>query len=142
MDAEPLGFSGPGDLVDLVGVALAPGPWQDVSDERLSLFNLAVNGPGFSSRCVSDFFLISLLGPMIRQTLVFNKVRMGINYGLDDVHWNGAVRGGDRARLHLRIKSVSSLPDNGKKLVLAASIEVDRFDTPALTANCIGYYYV
>lgn len=142
MQASPLGFSRPEDLVALVGVTLAPGPWQGISDQRLSLFNLAVNGPGSSSRRVSDFFLISLLGPMIRQTLVFNKVRMEVNYGLDDVHLNAPVGAGDRVRLHLRISAVTSLPFNGKKLVLAPSMEVERLDIPILSANCIGHYYV
>lgn len=142
MQAASLALAGPADLIPLLGTELPPGAWQLVSTQRLALFANALGAADPCSTEIRSFFLISLLGPMVRSALGFTSVRMGINYGLEDVQWLAPPVAGETIRPRFTAHSATSLPDGGHQIVLLVAIESRDRKRSLMLARTIGRYYV
>jgi acyl dehydratase len=70
----------------------------------------------------------------------FDRVRMGLNYGLDKVRFPAAVPSGARLRGRMRLDGVEPLPSNGVQLTTTITIEVEGNAKPACVATLVSRY--
>jgi acyl dehydratase len=139
------------DLPSWVGKEIGPGPWHEVTQERVDLFaeatgdhqwihvdpERAAAGP-FGGTIAHGYLTLSLL-PMLQWELwTFTGTAMGVNYGSDKVRFLTPVKVGSRVRLRLTVLSVDARPDGSLLVKNEATVEVEGSDKPALVAHTLA----
>jgi len=108
--------------------------WIHVDRERA-----AAESP-FGATIAHGFLTLSLLSHLKSQAVEVRGVRMGINYGLNRVRFPAPVRSGSRLRGRFTLQSVEPI-DGGLQAVVAATVEIDGSQKPALAAEWVLRYY-
>src|SRR5213595_1649276 len=110
-------------LRDRVGQEIAVGDWFEVSQERIGQFAdatgdhqwihvdpaRAVAESPFKTTIAHGFLTLSLLSPLIRESIQFTGLRMAINYGLDRVRFVSPVPAGTRIRARITPTAVDAV---------------------------------
>jgi acyl dehydratase len=86
------------------------------------------------------FLTLSLVPSMLRRTLVFPRVRMAVNYGLNRVRFMSAVPVGARIRGRFTPSALTPRGD-GVDVTWSITIERDGGDKPCCVAEWIGRYF-
>src|SRR5580765_3609460 len=107
---------------DRVGEEIAVSDWLEVSQARIQQFadatgdhqwihvdpvRAAVESP-FKTTIAHGFLTLSLLSPLIRESIQFTGLRMAINYGLNRVRFVSPVPAGTRIRARITPTAVDT----------------------------------
>lgn len=144
------------DLLGLVGTALEPSPWVDISQERVNQFAAATNDhqfihvdpkkaaqTPFGGAIAHGFLSLSLLSYLNAQTAILpDNTVMGINYGSDKVRYLMPVRVGKRIRSHQKIMEVAEKKPGHWLIKNSVSVEIEGETTPALIAEILSMVVV
>jgi len=141
-------------LDDRVGQEIAVSDWLEVTQSRIDQFadatgdrqwihvdraRAAAESP-FKTTIAHGFLTLSLLSPLIRESIQFTGLRMAINYGLNRVRFVSPVPAGARIRARITVQAVEKLPE-GFQVTWHVTIEREHADKPACVADWIVRYY-
>ena len=137
-----------------IGQEIAVSDWLEVAQSRIDQFadatgdrqwihvdraRAAAESP-FKTTIAHGFLTLSLLSPLIRESIQFTGLRMAINYGLNRVRFVAPVPAGSRIRALITLQSVDAVSD-GFQVTWQATIEREGNDKPACVADWIVRYY-
>jgi acyl dehydratase len=140
------------EMVNAVGTKFEPGPWIEVSQERINAFadttedhqfihvdlEKAARTP-FGGTIAHGLLTLSLLPKLVEESGVFpENIVMGLNYGFDKVRFLSPVRSGKRVRANVTVASVDRKDENRFLVKLSVSVEIEGEETPALVAEWLN----
>ncbi len=120
--------------VDLFADATDDHQWIHVDAER------AAAGP-FGKTIAHGYLTLSLLPRLLEDLLALSDQQRGTNYGIDRARFLTPVPVGSRIRLTGRLLSVTARPDGGYQWKVAATVELEGSERPALVAECLYLSY-
>lgn len=92
------------------------------------------------STIAHGLLIASLLPVMSEELAAVSDYEGGYSFGFDKLRYTNTVKPGQRVRLRQSIKSVS--PHNqGQRVVLRCTVEIDGVEKPALVADWVSFYY-
>ena len=136
-------------MLDAIGTKFEPGPWIEVTQDRINTFadctedhqfihvdvEAAKNTP-FGGTIAHGFLTLSLLPKLAEGNgIVPENIVMGLNYGFDKVRFLAPVKSGKRVRAHAEITNVSTKDGNGFLVKQTISVEIEGEEKPALIAE-------
>lgn len=140
----------------LVGQALEPSDWVDITQERIDQFADATNDhqfihvdpekaaqTPFGGTIAHGFLTLSLLSHFMETSLPkIRDVTMGLNYGSDKVRYLAPVKVGQRVRAQFKITEVAEKRPGQWMVKTAATVEIEDESTPALIAEILSMFIV
>jgi len=141
-------------LRDRTGEEIAVSDWLEVTQARIDQFadatgdrqwihvdqaRAATESP-FKTTIAHGFLTLSLLSPLVRDSMQFSALRMAINYGVNRVRFISPVPAGARIRARIAVHSVEDVA-GGFQVTWLATIEREHSDKPACAAEWIVRYY-
>lgn len=141
-------------LQAMTGKALEPGPWFEVTQERVQAFadatldhqwihidpaRAAAESP-FGGPIAHGYLTLSLLPYLLDQIWEVENVKMAVNYGLNKLRYPAPVPVGANVRLHLKVAGVEEVR-GGVQCQLDASVEVEGAPKPSMVAEILFRYY-
>jgi acyl dehydratase len=94
----------------------------------------------FGSTIAHGYLTLSLLPHLWEQIVEFRNTKMMINYGIEDLRFNQAVKVNDEVRLHSFLKSIVNLR-GVTKFHLEATLEIRGNPKPAFTGVLVFLYH-
>ena len=99
-------FEGADAILAAVGTKLGPGPWTEITQDRIDKFADATDdhqwihvdpvrakaGP-FGAPIAHGYLTLSLMAKFLPQLVEIRGLKMGVNYGTDKVRFPAAVKG-------------------------------------------------
>jgi acyl dehydratase len=141
-------------LNDRIGQEIAVSDWLEVTQSRIDQFaaatgdnqwihvdpaRAATESP-FKTTIAHGFLTLSLLSPLIRESMQFSGLRMAINYGLNRVRFVSPVPAGTRIRARITAQAVEEVT-GGFQVTWQVTIEREQGGKPACIADWIVRYY-
>ena len=141
-------------LGDRIGQELAVSDWLEVSQARINQFadatgdhqwihvdaaRAATESP-FKTTIAHGFLTLSLMSPLIRESIQFAGLRMAINYGLNKVRFVSPVPSGARIRARITPGAVDAVGD-GFQVMWHVTIEREQGEKPSCVAEWLVRYY-
>jgi acyl dehydratase len=141
-------------LHDRIGQEIAVSDWLEVSQARIEQFadatgdhqwihvdpaRAAAESP-FKTTIAHGFLTLSLLSPLIRESIQFTGLRMAINYGLNRVRFVSPVPSGTRIRARITPTAVDEVK-GGFQVTWQATVEREESEKPACVADWLVRYY-
>ena len=141
------------DAASLVGQHLGYSDYLEVTQERVNLFSdatgdhqwihvdvdRATKGP-FGGPIAHGYLTLSLGPELLHDVVTWQKIRMGVNYGLNKVRFPGPLKVGARYRGFAEVTSVTEIK-GGFEVHLKATLEVETAERPAVAAESIVRFY-
>jgi acyl dehydratase len=141
------------ELKGLVGQEVAVSDWVGISQERVNLFAEATGDhqwihldvercrkeSPFGGTIAHGFLTLSLL-PMIMQSAVSIRAKMGVNYGLNKVRFMAPVVVGSKLRGRMTLQEVDDI-EGGAQVTWKVTIEREGSDKPVCVAESIARHY-
>lgn len=132
---------------DLVGRALGPTDWIEITQERVNTFadatgdhqwihvdvERATAESPFKGPIAHGYLTLSLVPHFMPQLLEVAGFSMGLNYGTERVRFPTPVPVGAKLRASLVIDEVTEIP-GGIQFLVTFTIESDRAEKPACVA--------
>tara|TARA_B110000503_G_C7172961_1_gene425342 strand:- start:5271 stop:5801 length:531 start_codon:yes stop_codon:yes gene_type:complete len=140
------------EMLDAIGTKFEPGPWVEVTQDRINAFadctedhqfihvdvEAAKNTP-FGGTIAHGFLTLSLLVKLIEGTgVVPENVVMGLNYGFDKVRFLAPVSSGKRVRARSEITDITRKDENRFLVKQTVSVEIEGEEKPALIAEWLS----
>lgn len=141
-------------LADRVGQELGVSEWLDVTQERIDRFAAATGDHQWihvdAARAAAEsplgatiahgFLTLSLVSALLPNAIIFEGIRMAINYGCDRVRFVSAVPVGSRIRGRF---SVAAVADAGEGLQVTWGVVIEREgqDKPCVVLDWKVRYY-
>ena len=143
------------ELANFIGHKFEPGPWIELSQERINEFAdctddhqfihvdlEAARQTPFGGTIAHGFLTLSCLVPMCTGIGVApENVVMGVNYGFDKVRFLAPVRAGKRVRAHVEIADVQQKDENRFLIKQNISVEIEGEETPALACEWLSMVF-
>jgi acyl dehydratase len=141
-------------IKDRVGEEIAVSDWLEVTQARIEQFadatgdrqwihvdqaRAAVESP-FKTTIAHGFLTLSLLSPLIRESIRFTGLRMAISYGTNRVRFVSPVPSGARIRARITPSAVETVA-GGFQVAWQVTIEREHGDKPACVAEWLVRYY-
>jgi acyl dehydratase len=141
-------------LNDRIGQEITVSDWLEVTQSRIDRFaeatgdnqwihvdpaRAATESP-FKTTIAHGFLTLSLLSPLIRDSLQFSGLRMAINYGLNRVRFVSPVPVGARIRARITVQAVEQVT-GGFQVTWQVTIEREHGGKPACIAEWLVRYY-
>src|SRR6185295_3664823 len=141
-------------LTDRIGQEIGVSDWLEVTQERIDQFadatgdrqwihvdqaRAATESP-FKTTIAHGFLTLSLLSPLLRDSMQFTGLRMAINYGVNRVRFISPVPAGARIRARIAVHGVEET-SGGFQVTWLATVEREHNDKPACVAEWIVRYY-
>lgn len=137
------------------GKTLPPGEWITVTQEMINDFakatldfqwihvdvEKATQQSPFKKPVAHGFMSVSLLSKMLGDQLQIKSIKMGVNYGLNNVRFPNAVLVDSKLRLNGKITSIELYQENGIKVTCQCSVEIEGADKPACVAEFISLMF-
>ncbi|MBW4717442.1 MaoC family dehydratase [Saccharothrix obliqua] len=134
------------------GEHLGRGGWHEVTQQEIDLFadatgdhqwihvdpRRAAAGP-FGAPVAHGFLTLSLIPRLMRDVFTVEKLKMGVNYGLDKVRFPSPVTVGSRLRAAAELVGFQDVPP-GKRAVLRVTVEIEGNPKPACVAETVVLY--
>lgn len=120
--------------VDLFAEATGDHQWIHTDPER------AARESPFGGVIAHGYLTLSLTPALIDQVMPVEKLKMGVNYGLNKVRFPAPVPVGKRVRLRVFMKNTREIR-GAIQTVMELTIEVEGQDKPACVAETLGLYY-
>lgn len=148
-------FGEPNELLEHVGEEIGVSSWAVIDQEMIDAFadatgdhqwihvdpeRAAKEAPG-GKTIAHGFFLLSLFPGLSDEFFHVARNSYTLNYGLDRVRFTAMVPEGSRVRLRQSIASAEKTRDNGVRLVLEGTLELEGSDKPAVVAETIRLIY-
>ena len=143
------------ELASFVGHKFEPGPWIELTQERINEFAdctddhqfihvdlEAARQTPFGGTIAHGLLTLSGLVPMCTGIGVApENVVMGVNYGFDKVRFLAPVRAGKRVRAHVEIADVQQKDDNRFLIKQNIQVEIEGEETPALACEWLSMVF-
>ena len=137
------------------GNALPPGEWVTITQEMINDFAKATldfqwihvdvekarQQSPFKKPVAHGFMSVSLLSKMLGDLLEVKSVKMGVNYGLNNVRFPNAVLVDSKLRLNGKVTAIETYAENGVKVTCHCSVEIEGADKPACVAEFISLMF-
>ena len=148
-------ISGVEELKTLAGEELGVSDWFEVPQSRINAFADATDDhqwihidqerakteSPFGTTIAHGFLTLSLLPVLAGQAYkVQGNIKMGINYGLNRLRFVSPVPSGSKVRARFTLQSVEDVA-GGIQLTVAATVEIEGAQKPALAAEWLTRYY-
>ncbi len=141
-------------LKALAGQEVGVSDWIDVDQRRVDLFaeatgdhqwihtdpERAARESPFGGVIAHGYLTLSLTPALIDQVMPVEKLKMGVNYGLNKVRFPAPVPVGKRVRLRVFMKNTREIR-GAIQTVMELTIEVEGQEKPACVAETLGLYY-
>jgi acyl dehydratase len=141
-------------LSEWVGKEIGVTEWFRVSQERIEQFAEATEDrqwihvdrvkagkeSPYSATIAHGFLTLSLISHLVKELLQVQKVRLGVNYGLNRVRFPSAVRADSRIRARVALHALKE-PADCIEAIYAVTIECEQSEKPACVAEWIVRYY-
>jgi len=141
-------------LSGMTGTDLGYTEWLEVTQERINQFAVATSddqwihtdpvraaeGP-FGATIAHGFLTLSLLIPFYTELFDVEGVTTKVNYGLDRVRFTSPVVSGSKLRMTATIDEVTEIK-GGAQIKIAATIEIEGSERPAVVAEFLARFYV
>ena len=141
-------------LHERIGQEIAVSDWLEVSQARINQFadatgdhqwihvdpTRAVAESPFKSTIAHGFLTLSLLSPLIRDSITFTGLRMAINYGLNRVRFVSPVLAGTKIRARITPTAVDAV-SGGFQVTWQVTVEREGSEKPACVAEWLVRYY-
>lgn len=108
--------------------------WIHIDEERAK-----AESP-FHSTIAHGYLTLSMLPHLWNQIIEVNRLKMQVNYGMDQMKFGQAVLSGQRIRLHALLKDIKNLRGTCKAEV-QIKIEIEGERKPAITGVTTFLYY-
>jgi acyl dehydratase len=152
---EPMQFAHPNDLLDHVGEEIGLSSWVEIDQAKINAFADATGdlqwihvNPERAARDVPGgktiahgFLLLSLYPALTSEFFHVEQNSYTLNYGLERVRFTSMVPVGSRVRLRQTITSAEKTKDDGVRLVMEGTLELEGSDKPAVVAQTIRLIY-
>lgn len=139
----------------LLGTTLEPTPWLQVEQKMIDHFAAATKDyqwihvdqerakleSPYKSTIAHGFLSIALIPKFLNDVLVVSSLKMGYNYGLEEVRFPHPVVEGSFLRGLVHIESVEDQKFNSLKIVWKVTIEIKGVRKPACVARMITIVY-
>jgi acyl dehydratase len=141
-------------LHERIGTEIAVSDWLEIDQARIGQFadatgdhqwihvdpaRAATDSP-YKTTIAHGFLTLSLLSPLIRQSIQFTGLRMAINYGLNRVRFVSPVPAGTRIRARITPAAVAEVAD-GFQVTWQVTVERESGGKPACAAEWVVRYY-
>lgn len=149
----PYTFNHPSDLLEAKGQTFEPTEWIQIDQERIQQFadatgdqqwihvdpERAAQGP-FGTCIAHGFLTLSLANKFLPELVHVEQIKMGVNYGCDNVRFPNAVKVGQRIRGSGELIEVDNKA-SAIKAVVRITIEVEGETRPACVVDTISLFY-
>ena len=138
------------ELQAAVGEEIGPTDWILITQQRVNKFAEATDDhqwihvdreraarSEFGTTIAHGYLTLSLLVPLMGQTLQLTGYRMGINYGVNKVRFPAPLPSGSRIRATFQVQSVEEVP-GGEQSVVLATVEREGGDKPVCVAELVS----
>jgi len=139
----------------LQGTTLEPSPWLQVEQKMIDHFAAATKDyqwihvdqerakleSPYKSTIAHGFLSIALIPKFLNDVLVVSSLKMGYNYGLEEVRFPHPVVEGALLRGLVHIESTEDQKFNSLKIVWKVTIEIKGVRKPACVARMITIVY-
>jgi acyl dehydratase len=143
------------ELKSLVGQELGVSDWHPVTQAEINLFADATHDhqwihvdperakkeSPFGAAIAHGYYTLSLAPYLIPQVVTVTGIRMGVNYGLNNLRFTSPVRIGKRLRVRVTLQAVDDIP-GGVQIAMGLAFEVEAESRPACVAEVVYRYYV
>ena len=140
---------------NLQGTTLEPSPWLQVEQKMIDHFAAATKDyqwihvdqerakleSPYKSTIAHGFLSIALIPKFLNDVLVVSSLKMGYNYGLEEVRFPYPVVEGSLLRGLVHIESAEDQKFNSLKIVWKVTIEIKGVRKPACVARMITIVY-
>lgn len=142
-------------LPDLVGTVIGVSEWITIDQDRINQFadvtedhqfihineDMAKMTP-FGGTIAHGFLTLSLLSKFSESAgLVIEGVKMGVNYGFNNVRFLAPVPSGAKVRAQFTLKEVVEKKPGQHLLTYEVSVEIDGQDKPALICDWLAMQF-
>ena len=139
----------------LQGTTLEPSPWLQVEQKMINHFAAATKDyqwihvdqerakleSPYKSTIAHGFLSIALIPKFLHDVLEVTSLKMGYNYGLEEVRFPHPVTEGSLLRGLVHIESAEDQKFNSLKIVWKVTIEIKGVRKPACVAKMITIVY-
>ena len=139
----------------LQGTTLEPSPWLQVEQKMIDHFAAATKDyqwihvdqerakleSPYKSTIAHGFLSIALIPKFLNDVLVVSSLKMGYNYGLEEVRFPYPVVEGSLLRGLVHVESAEDQKFNSLKIVWKVTIEIKGVRKPACVARMITIVY-
>lgn len=140
-------------LAAAVGREVATSDWLEMTQERINRFaeatedrqwihvdreRAAAHSP-FGTTIAHGFLTLSLLAPLVMDTVAVEGTELSVNYGLNRVRFVSPVPAGSRVRARLTPLEVTNIT-GGIRVTWHATVECEGRPKPACVAEWIVWY--
>ncbi|WP_119155815.1 MaoC family dehydratase [Caldimonas tepidiphila] len=119
--------------IDLFAEATGDHQWIHVDPVR------AKDGP-FGACVAHGYLTLSLANCFLPQLVGYERLRMGLNYGCEQVRFPAPVRAGSRVRGRGQILAAREVGE-GVQVVVRISVEIEGSDKPGCVVDTISRLY-
>ncbi|MBT8183504.1 MAG: MaoC family dehydratase [Eudoraea sp.] len=140
---------------ELEGKSLPLGDWLQITQEMINDFAKATNDfqwihtdvekakrqSPFKKTVAHGFMSVSLISKMLGDVLKVNSVKLGINYGLNNVRFPSPVLVDSLLRLNCVVQSIEEYRGNGLKITWKCTVEIKDNKKPACVAEFISLMF-
>lgn len=141
-------------LKALAGQEIGISDWVEVDQKRINLFaeatgdhqwihtdpERAAKESPFGGVIAHGYLTLSLTPALIDQVMPVDKLKMGVNYGLNKVRFPAPLAVGKRVRLRVFMKNTREIR-GAIQTVMELTVEVEGQEKPACVAETLGLYY-
>jgi acyl dehydratase len=141
-------------LKALAGQEVGISDWIEVDQKRVNLFaeatgdhqwihtdpERAAKESPFGGVIAHGYLTLSLTPALIDQVMPVDKLKMGVNYGLNKVRFPAPLAVGKRVRLRVFMKNTREIR-GAIQTVMELTVEVEGQQKPACVAETLGLYY-
>jgi acyl dehydratase len=140
------------EIPGLVGMTLGPSDWQEMTQAQVDTFAGLTNDfnfihvdperaarTPFGGTIAHGFLSLALIAP-VTQSLVVTDATTSINYGLEKVRFPAPLPVGARWRAAAVVLETEEIK-GGMQIKVAAKVEVEGSERPAVAAEVLFRYY-
>jgi len=106
--------------------------WIHVDEER------AAKESPFKSTVAHGFMSVAMISRMLEEMFIVKSVKMGLNYGLNKVRFPSPVPVNSELRMHISVKDIEDINNNGIKITFSCTIEIKGQEKPACVAEFLA----
>lgn len=143
------------ELKKMQGRQLPTGEWVTVTQEMINAFAAATlddqwihtdedrarKESPFKTTIAHGFLSLGLVSGMIGQVVELCSMKMGMNYGVNNVRFPSPVPVNSRLRLLCRIGRIEEMENNGLKVAWECELEMENSGKPACVCDFIAVVF-
>jgi acyl dehydratase len=144
--------SGIEELKGLVGQAIGPSDWREVTQDLINQFadvsrdhqwihvdvERAKTESPFGTTVAHGNLTLSMIDGFRTSLMESSGFRMGVNYGWNKVRFPAPVPSGSRIRASIEVLSVDEIGGGWHQVVQRWTVEVEGSEKPACVAESVG----